>query len=182
MADMKGNDQNGNTNDNFNAPSFSKILIPIDIDNPTLSTKLANYALRVTKLGEKETPEKDCSLIIMVYVIEDIKQGGAVGLQAKYGNVKLVEGFENSKEEAAKQLITQLKVNAEKKGVNIKGEIIFPQGRRIGKVLTGYIKQNDIDLVIIGAGDLFKLKYLLVGGSVTGFVIKHSSCPVLLVR
>jgi nucleotide-binding universal stress UspA family protein len=166
----------------INDLSFRKILVPITADNPVISKKLTNYAISLSMLGEKPVLENERPLVVLICVIEDLKQGGAIGLQAKYGNVRLAEGFENVKTKAARQLIGELKVSAEEKGLRVKSEIVLTLGKSVAMVLTEFIQQHNIELVIIGAGDLFKLKYLLVGGSVTGYVIKNSNCPILLVR
>ena len=122
--------------------------------------------------------------LVILIVTDDIKQGGAIGLQAKYGNMKLVEGFKKVKEESARQLIRPIEeAAAKKKGIaNLKSEIIYnDKGKSVIELVTEYAKQNDIDLIVIGSRHQSKFRRLLIG-SITYGVISHSSCPVLVVR
>jgi nucleotide-binding universal stress UspA family protein len=74
---------------------IKKILVPID--GSDLSFKAAAYAIHLAKL--------DNSNVTVLHVIEDIKQGGAIGLQAKYGKVSIVEAFRNVRRESSQQWI-----------------------------------------------------------------------------
>jgi hypothetical protein len=61
---------------------------------------LVNQALRKSQLGKEET-KLERPFVIIINLIDDIKQGDAFGLQAKYGNVKLVETFRDVMTQAA---------------------------------------------------------------------------------
>jgi hypothetical protein len=65
--------------------------------------------------------------LTVLHVIEDIKQGGAIGLRAKYGDVKLVEGFKKAKTSSAEEMLRPIEEEAKKKGVNIKSEIVYAE-------------------------------------------------------
>jgi nucleotide-binding universal stress UspA family protein len=152
--------------------SIDKILVPID--TTSLSMKAANYGIHLAEV------EKAKELVVL-HIVEDVKGGGAIGLRAKYGDVKLVEGFRKAKEQSAEQIMRPLEEEAKKKGVNMKGEIMHSQGKSVAKVISKYANENNFDIIVIGGGDLSK-KYLVVGGSVANGVIKNSKCPVLVMR
>jgi nucleotide-binding universal stress UspA family protein len=166
---MKNNSNNRN---NTTIPSIDKILVPID--TTALSRKAANYAIHLAEL------EKAKQLIVL-HIVEDVKGGGAIALRAKYGDVKLVEGFRKAKEDSAQEVMRPLEEEAKKKGVNTKGEIIYARDKSVAKAITEYANKNDVDIIVIGGGDLSK-KYLVVGGSVANGVIKNSTCPVVVMR
>jgi nucleotide-binding universal stress UspA family protein len=161
--------KNGN---NTTLPPIDKILVPID--TTSLSRKAANYAIHLAEV------EKAKELVVL-HIVEDVKGGGAIALRAKYGDVKMVEGFRKSKKDSAEQVMKPLEEEAKKRGVNMKGEIIYSQGRSVVQDIIRYAKKNDVDIIVIGGGDLSK-KYLIVGGSVADGVIKNSKCPVLVMR
>jgi nucleotide-binding universal stress UspA family protein len=163
---------NNNRNNTTTIPSIDKILVPID--TTSLSRKAANYAIHFAEI------EKAKELIVL-HIIEDVKGGGAIALRAKYGDTKLVEGFRKAKKDSAEEIIRPLEEEAKIKGVNMKGEIIYAQGKSVVKSITEYANKNDVDIIVIGGGDLSK-KYLVVGGSVANGVIKNSKCPVVVIR
>jgi nucleotide-binding universal stress UspA family protein len=151
--------------------SINRILVPID-GSPT-SIKAANYAIYLAKTANAE--------LAIVNIIEDVKQGGAIGLQAKYGNVSLVEAFKKVRTESAQEWLNQIENAAKKKGVKVKSEILdAADGQSEAKVITEYTKKNDIELIIIGSKGRSGFKGLWIGGF-TNSVIHHSTCPVLVV-
>jgi nucleotide-binding universal stress UspA family protein len=151
--------------------SINRILVPID-GSPT-SIKAANYAIYLAKTANAE--------LALVNIIEDVKQGGAIGLQAKYGNVSLVEAFKKVRTESAQEWLNQIENAAKKKGVKVKSEILdAADGQSEAKVITEYTKKNDIELIIIGSKGRSGFKGLWIG-SFTNSVIHHSTCPVLVV-
>ena len=60
----------------------------------TFHSKPPAYAIHLAKV--------DNAKVTALNVIEDIKQGGAIGLQAKYGKVSIVEAFKNARRDSAK--------------------------------------------------------------------------------
>ena len=163
----------GNKAPDTSIPIIERILVPVD--RTPLSIKAANYGIHLAEV------EKAKELIVM-HVIEDIKQGGAIGLRAKYGDVKMIEGFRKAKVGSAEEMIMAIEVEAKKKGVNIKSEIIYAEGKSVGKSITEYANKNRIDLIIVGGRDISHRTYLIVEGSVAMAVIKKSHCPVIVMR
>ena len=163
----------GNKAPDTSIPIIERILVPVD--RTPLSIKAANYGIHLAEV------EKAKELIVM-HVIEDIRQGGAIGLRAKYGDVKMIEGFRKAKVDSAEEMLRAIEEEAKKKGVNIKSEIIYTEGKSVGKSITEYANKNHIDLIIIGGRDISQRTYLIVGGSVAMAVIKKSRCPVIVMR
>src|SRR5918992_879537 len=142
--------------------SIKRILVPID--NTPLSIKASKYAIHLAEV------EKAKELIVM-HIVEDVKQGGAIGLRAKYGDVRMVEGFQKAKEQSAQELIQPIEEQAKKAGLNIKTEIIPAQGQSVVRAIVDYTKRNNIDLIVMGGGDVSKI-HLVVNRSITNGVIK----------
>jgi len=95
---------------------------------------------------------EQAKLLVIMHVVEDVKQGGTIGLRAKYGDVKLVEGFRKAKVDSAEELIRPIEGEAKRKGVNVKSEIVYAQGKSVVKSILEYARNNDIDLIVIGGG------------------------------
>jgi nucleotide-binding universal stress UspA family protein len=151
--------------------SFRKILVPVD--GSTVSVKALQYA---THLAGLEASEAE---LIVVHVLEDVKQGGAIGLQAKYGNVRLVEGFKRARRDAALKWLEQVDVAAKKKGIRLKTEVL--DGDSKVKVIIEYAKKNSVDLIVIGSTGLTRFKRLLLG-TIANAVVSSAPCPVMVVR
>jgi nucleotide-binding universal stress UspA family protein len=157
----------------INIPTITRILVPVD--KAPLSMKAASYAIHLAEL------EKAKELIVM-HVVEDIKQGGAIGLRAKYGDMRIIEGFRKAKKGSAEEMIMPIEEEAKKKGVNVKSEIVYADGKSIVKSITEYANKNHIDLIIIGGGDVSQRRFLIVGGSIAVGVVKKSKCPVVVMH
>lgn len=149
-----------------------RILVPID--RTSLSIKASTYAIHLAQVEKAKE-------LIMMHVVEDVKQGGAIGLRAKYGDVKLVKGFQRSKERSAQEFIQPIEEQAKKAGLNIKTEIIPAQGQSVVRAIVDYTKRNNIDLIVMGGGDVSKI-HLVVNRSITNGVIKKVNCPVVVMR
>lgn len=101
--------------------------------------KAASYAIHVAEL------EKAKELIVM-HVVEDIKQGGTIGLRAKYGDMRIIEGFRKAKKGSAEEMIMPIEEEAKKKGVDLKSEIVYADGKSIVKSITEYANKNHIEV------------------------------------
>ena len=151
---------------------IKKILVPID--GSDLSFKASAYAIHLAKV--------DNAKVIALNVIEDIKQGGAIGLQAKYGKVSIVEAFKNARRDSAQQWMTKIEREAKSQGVPFQGNIIDDKNTSSeAGVITEYAHRNDFNLLVIGSKGRSKLKGLITGG-VSNAVINSVKIPVLVVR
>jgi nucleotide-binding universal stress UspA family protein len=153
--------------------SFKKILVAID-GSPT-SAKAASYAIHLA--------EMECAELIALHVIEDVKQGGVIGLRAKYGDVKLVEAFRNVRTEAASEFMSPVIESATKAGVKAKSELLLDEGESEAGAITKYAARHGVDLIVLGSRSRSGLgrRLLLVGG-VANKVLNLAKCPVLIVR
>jgi nucleotide-binding universal stress UspA family protein len=118
-------------------PTIARILVPVD--KAPLSMKASTYAIHLAQVEKAKE-------LIMMHVVEDIKQGGAIGLRAKYGDVRMIEGFKKAKKSSAEEMIRPIKEEARKKGVNIKSEIAEADGKSVVKSITEFATKNRIDL------------------------------------
>src|SRR5918998_1419635 len=151
--------------------SIRKILVPVDGSNASL--KGLKYAAHLAELEASDTD------LIVVHILEDVKQGGAIGLQAKYGNVRLVEGFKRARREAASEWLKQIEEAARKKGIRIKSEVL--DGDSKAGVIIDYAGENHVDLIVVGSRGLTGFKRLLLG-SVSNAIVGNAPCPVMVVR
>jgi nucleotide-binding universal stress UspA family protein len=151
--------------------SIRKILVAVD--GSPASEKAAAHAIHLAKLGNAE--------LVFVHVIEDIKMGGVIGARAKYGDVKLVEGYNRARKESALQWMRALEEKARIEGVEAKNEILFDTGESVTGVIVNYAEKNNADLVVVGTRGLSKFRRLLVGSVASG-VFRHAHSPVLVVR
>jgi nucleotide-binding universal stress UspA family protein len=151
--------------------SIRKILVPLD--GSSTSLKALQYAVHLAGFGTS-TAE-----LVVMHVLEDVKQGGAIGLQAKYGNVRLVEGFKRARREAALKWLKQIQEAARKKGIQIKIEVL--DGDSKAEVIIDYAAENAVDLIVVGSRGLTGFKRLLLG-SVANAIVANAPCPVMVVR
>lgn len=151
--------------------SIRKILVPLD--GSSTSLKALQYAVNLAGLGTSAAE------LVVMHVLEDVKQGGAIGLQAKYGNVRLVEGFKRARREAALKWLKQIQEAARKKGIQIKIEVL--DGDSKAEVILDYAGENAVDLIVVGSRGLTGFKRLLLG-SVANAIVANAPCPVMVVR
>jgi nucleotide-binding universal stress UspA family protein len=150
---------------------FKKILFAFD--GSPASLKASKYAIHLSSLEKSD--------LIFLHVIEHIKQGGVIGLRAKYGDVKLIEGYTRTRKKNAEQWVQPILKDATDKGIKARLDIVEDDGNSLVGVIVTYIEKNKTDLVVVGTRGLSKFKRLLMGSVASG-VIYHSRCPVLLVK
>ena len=150
--------------------SLKKILVPVD--GSEISLKAVNYAVHFAKLASAQ--------LIPIYIIEDIKQGGALGLQERYGNISIVKAFKNSRKQSAEVLLKKIENSAKKSRVKVKNVILDSAGKNEKKMVTEYAVKNKVDLIIIGSKSQSRFRGLWIGGF-TNSVLHHSTVPVLVV-
>ena len=151
--------------------SIQKILVLID--GTEISFRAADYAANVAKLVNAD--------LIPIYIIEDVKQGGAIGLMAKYGKMSIVKAFKMAKRHSAELWLNEIEDGARTLGVKVDSVILDADGRNEKKMLSEYAMKNNIDLIVIGSkgGSRF------LGLGISGFAkstLHLSTKPVLVVR
>jgi nucleotide-binding universal stress UspA family protein len=150
--------------------SVKKILVPVD--GSEISFKAANYAIHIAKLANAQ--------LIPLNIIEDVKQGGAIGLQERYGNISIVNGFKKARKSSAEDWLKKIEKSAENLGVKVKSVILDTDGKNEKKMVTEYAVKNNVDLIVIGSKGRSMFKGLWIGGF-TNSVLHHSTVPVLVV-
>lgn len=147
--------------------------IALLLDGSEKSIKAADYAIYLSYLTKAD--------LILLHVIEDVKQGGVIGLRARYGDLKLVKGFINTRKKAISELMSPIENFANKKGIKISKTILEDNNTSIAGVIIKFTEEHKIDLLIMGSKGYSKFKKLLVGSLATTLV-NHSKCPILVVR
>lgn len=150
---------------------FKKILLAFDGSDASLNA--ANYAIHLSSLEEAQ--------LIFLNVIENIKQGGVIGLRAKYGDLKLVEAYTNTRKKNAEKWIKPIEKSAKDKGINTKVEILEDDMNSLTGFIINYVEKNNIDLIVLGTKGQSKFRRLVMGSVASG-IIHHSKCPVLLIK
>ena len=156
---------------NSNSVTVKRILVATDGSDSSI--RAANFAIHLCKLEKAD--------LVVLHVLPDIKQGGVIGLRAKYGDLKMVSAFLQAKANEANKWIEPIQKNTKKNGVSSKIEILENDGTSVVGIITKYAQKSQIDLIAVGTRGLSKFKRLLVG-SVTSAITSHSHCPVLLVK
>ena len=151
--------------------SIQKILVLVD--GTETSFRAVNHAVNLAKLVNAE--------LIPINIIEAIKQGGAIGLLAKYGKISIVKAFKMARRHSAEGWLKEVEDEARTLGVKVKSVILDAYGRNEKKMLSEYALKNNIDLIVIGSkgGSRF------LGLGISGFtksILHHSTKPVLVVH
>jgi nucleotide-binding universal stress UspA family protein len=151
--------------------SIQKILVGVD-GSPS-SDKAVEDAINFAKITSAE--------LVFVHVIEDIKMGGVIGARARYGDVKLVEGYNRARKESALQWMKRYEEQAGKENLKARSEILYDNGKSVTGMIVEYAEKNAVDLVVVGTRGLSSFKRLLLGSVASG-VSNHAPCPVLVAR
>ena len=91
--------------------SLRKILVPADGSEASL--RALSYAAHLTR------QEGEHAEWLVIHVLEDVKQGGVIGLQAKYGNMRIVQGFKKANREAALRWLSPIEEGSKEEGDTI---------------------------------------------------------------
>lgn len=150
---------------------LKNILSPFD--GSETSARAINYAIDLCILGNAS--------IIFVHVLDNIKQGGVIGLRARYGDTKLVEGYKNARKNDMIKWIKPIEYKAQKQNINTQVIILEDEKNSKVETLIDFIEDNNIDMVVMGSRGLSNFKQMLVGSLASG-ILSHSKCPVLIIR
>lgn len=151
--------------------SIQKILVLVD--GTEISFRAANYAVNLAKLVNAE--------LIPINIIEDVKQGGAIGLLAKYGKMSIVKAFKVARRHSAEVWLKKIEDEARALEVKVNSVILDADGRNEKKMLSEYAMKNNIDLMVIGSKGDSRFLGLGISG-IAKFILHHSKKPVLVVH
>jgi nucleotide-binding universal stress UspA family protein len=150
---------------------FKNILLAFD--GSTASSKAAEYAIYLCKL--------EGAPLTFLHILDNIKQGGVIGLRARYGDTKLIDGYKRARRKDAEKWIKPIQLTATTEGIKSTLAILDDEKNSKVETIVQFIEKNNIDLVIMGSRGLSKFKQMLVGSIASG-IISHSKCPVLVIR
>lgn len=152
---------------------ISKILVPID--GSELSRKAADYAIFLSsKLGTE---------LCVIHVIDNIPYEHNVGSYGLY-DIETPDEIKQILDEErgiTKEWFDKIKASAEGKNIQIIKTDLVTTRSSIESAVVDYAKRNRIDLIVIGTTGHSGFKKLMPGGVVSG-VIKHSHCPVMVIK
>jgi nucleotide-binding universal stress UspA family protein len=173
---MKANVNNNEDINNIsehNNNNISKILVPID--GSELSRKAADYAILLSsKLGTE---------LFVIHVLNDIPYEHNVGSYGLYDIETPDEIKQILQEERGitKEWFDEIKANANEKNIQvIKTELVTTRSS-IESAIVNYAERNRVDLIVIGLAGHSGFKKLVLGSVASG-VIKHSHCPVMMIK
>jgi nucleotide-binding universal stress UspA family protein len=151
---------------------YKKILVPYDSSKP--SDRALESAIMLAKLS------KDSEIVIL-NVIHEVSLPPFFSSTLPEGETvkeHLKELYHSVKNDAQKMLDRK---KASYHGTGLKIQTFVTMGDPIEKIIK-FIKENKIDLVIIGTTGLSGLSKIKVFGSVARNVSEKSPCPILLVH
>jgi nucleotide-binding universal stress UspA family protein len=173
---MKANVNNNEDINNIsehNNNNISKILVPID--GSELSRKAADYTILLSsKLGTE---------LFVIHVLNDIPYEHNVGSYGLYDIETPDEIKQILQEERGitKEWFDKIKASASEKNIKIiKTELVITRSS-IESAIVDYAKRNRIDLIVIGTAGHSGFRKLIPGDVASG-VIKHSHCPVMMIK
>src|SRR5918994_4405127 len=170
---------NINNNDDANKVSehdnnkISKILVPID--GSELSRRAADYAIFLSS--------KLCTELCIIHVLNNIPYEHSVGTYGLYDieTPDEIKQILQEERDIAKEWFDEIKASADKKNIQvIKTELVATRSS-IESAIASYAERNRVDLIVIGPAGHSGFKKLVLGSVASG-VIKHSHCPVMMIK
>src|ERR671911_1472445 len=173
---MKANVNNNEDINNIsehNNNNISKILVPID--GSELSRRAADYAILLSSKLDAE--------LCVIHVLNDIPYEHNVGSYGLYDIETPDEIKQILQEERGitKEWFDKIKASASEKNIKIiKTELVITRSS-IESAIVDYAKRNRIDLIVIETAGHSGFRKLIPGDVASG-VIKHSHCPVMMIK
>ena len=166
----KSNDVNSVSEHNSN---ISKILVPID--GSKFSIKAADYAMLLSS-------KLDADLFV-IHVLDDIPYEHNVGAFGLY-DIETPDEMKQILQEArdaTREWFDDIKTRAKEKNIRMIRTDLVTTRSSIESAIVNYGERNQIDLIIIGTSGHSGFKKLMPGGVASG-VLKHSHCPVMMIK
>jgi nucleotide-binding universal stress UspA family protein len=152
---------------------ISKILVPID--GSELSRKAADYAIFLSsKLGTE---------LCVIHVIDNIPYEHNVGSYGLY-DIETPDEIKQILDEErgiTKEWFDKIKASAKGKNIQVIKTDLVTTRSSIESAIVDYAKRNRIDLIVIRTAGHTGFRKL-IPGDVTSGVIKHSHCPVMMIK
>src|SRR5215216_6525290 len=172
---MKRNINNDDANrvSEHDSNKISKILVPID--GSELSRKAADYAIYLSSKLDTE--------LCVIHVIDNIPYEHNVGSYGLY-DIETPDEIKQILEEErgiTKEWFDRIKASAKEKNIEVIKTDLVTTRSSIESAIVNYAERNQVDLIVIGRAGHSGFKKL-VFGSVASGVIKHSHCPVMMIK
>ena len=152
---------------------ISKILVPID--GSELSRRAADYAIFLSsKLGTE---------LCIIHVLNNIPYEHNVGTYGLYDieTPDEIKQILQEERDITKEWFDEIKASANKKNIQvIKTELVATRSS-IESAIASYAERNRVDLIAIEPAGHSGFKKLVLGSVASG-VIKHSPCPVVMIK
>ena len=149
--------------------SFKGILVAVD--GSQNSMRAAEMAIDLAK-------REDANLYVLSVITTPVY--AATGAQGAVGSGSVSEEFFDRAKKDAEVFVGGIVTKAEGQGVKVRGEIT-ENVPSVVEAITEYAQEWRVDLIVVGTEGLSGFKKLLLG-SVSGALISHSPCSVLVIR
>jgi nucleotide-binding universal stress UspA family protein len=105
----------------------------------------------------------------------------------EYNEYGITSGYSGSFHADAKDalakgqdLVDEVKKIASNRSINVQSEVIIAVGSIVDEIVDYSFREN-IDLIVVGTMGMSGINKLLLGSTASG-VLKHSYCPVLIIK
>ncbi len=147
--------------------TYKNILVPFD------NSKISHKALKVAKILSKSF---DSTLhIVMVVDISNVASPGMI----RSKDTKSLEQIRASVKQSVRAIIKQKEEECSAEKIKVK--VLVVEGTIVNEILKS-IKENNIDLVVIGSRGLSGLSKMMALGSVSRKISEIADCPVMVIR
>ena len=147
--------------------SFKGILVAVDG---------SENAMRAAEMAMDLAKRNDANLYVLSVIPTPVY--AATGVQGGSGPVS-EEFFDRAKKDA-EAFVGGIVSRAEAQGIKVRGEIT-ENVPSVVEAITEYAQEWRVELIVVGTRGLSGFKKLLLG-SVSGALVSHSPCSVLVIR
>lgn len=142
------------------------VRILVAYDGSELSRKAVEEAKKQSKLYEDA----------VVHAVTVITHGGPTT------NIALARSFMREMAEEVRPSMEKIREELEEDGVHCTTQILVDDSfRNPGAQIIDYAKENGVELIVLGSRGLGGVGRLLLG-SVSGQIVQHAECKVLIVK
>lgn len=148
--------------------AYRNILVPYD------GSSYSKRALQLAKLLAKAHQAK-----LHIVNVVSISQVTTPGRFFSSSEQKSLDQIKKTIKESSKSMIDEIQKNCESEGITTKSVVLDGQ---ISEKILRFIKENNIDLVVIGSRGLSGISKIMTLGSVSRTISELADCPVTIVH
>ncbi len=149
--------------------SFKGILVAVDG---------SENAMRAAEMAMDLAKRNDANLYVLSVIPTPVY--AATGVQGAVGSGPVSEEFFDRAKKDAEAFVGGIVSRAEAQGIKVRGEIT-ENVPSVVEAITEYAQEWRVELIVVGTRGLSGFKKLLLG-SVSGALVSHSPCSVLVIR